>query len=161
VTVAFDGSSAARAALAAAAPLARAAGLSLRVVTVFAPDAAPPPWLPNPPGFVRLTDDAERSARAELASAAQAIPDAEPAFLIGDPAAELALESDFSDLLVVGSRGYGPIGAVLLGDVSGRLVQVAMCPVLIVPNGVARPLEGLFEGRDDLVARDTSGHHGP
>jgi nucleotide-binding universal stress UspA family protein len=145
VTVAFDGSSAARAALAAAAPLARAAGLSLRVVTVFEPDTAPPPWLPNPPGFVRLTDEAERSARAELEFAVEAVPGAEPAFLIGDAATELARESEVSDLLVVGSRGYGPVGAVLLGEVSGRLLEAAMCPVLIVPNGVARPLDGLFE----------------
>ena len=79
--------------------------------------------------------------------AVEAVPNAEPAFLIGDPATELARGVRVSDLLVVGSRGYGPVGAVLLGEVSGRLVEAAMCPVLIVPNGVARPLEGLFEDR--------------
>ena len=154
VTIAFDGSSAARAALTAAAPLARAAGLSLRVVTVFAPDTALPPWLHNPPGLVRLTDDAERSARAELERAVEAVPSAEAAFLIGDAATELARESDLSDLLVVGSRGYGPVPAVLLGEVSGRLLEAASCPVLIIPNGVTRPLEGLIEDRGDLLTRD-------
>ena len=33
--------------------------------------------------------------------------------------------------------------------------------MLIVPNGVARPLEGLFEEREELVTHDASGHHGP
>jgi nucleotide-binding universal stress UspA family protein len=102
-----------------------------------------------------------RSARAELELAVEAVPDADGAFLIGDPATELARETEISDLLVVGSRSYGPVGAVLLGEVSGRLVKAAMCPVLILPNGVAQPLEGLFAGRGDLVSHDASGHHGP
>ena len=64
------------------------------------------------------------------------LPDAEPAFLVGDPARELARESEVSDLLVIGSRSYGPSPAVLLGGVSGPLIETAACPVLIVPNGV-------------------------
>jgi nucleotide-binding universal stress UspA family protein len=37
-------------------------------------------------------------------------------------------------LLVCGSRGYGPVGRVLLGGVSGRLVRRALCPVMVVPR---------------------------
>jgi hypothetical protein len=44
---------------------------------------------------------------------------------------------------VIGSRGYGPAPAVLLGGVGGRLARTAECPLLIVPNGVARPLSKL------------------
>ena len=39
------------------------------------------------------------------------------------------------DLLVMGSRGFGPVGAVLLGSVSARVVESAPCPVMVVPRG--------------------------
>jgi nucleotide-binding universal stress UspA family protein len=35
------------------------------------------------------------------------------------------------DLLVVGSRGYGPVRRVLLGSTSGHVVRHAPCPVLV------------------------------
>jgi nucleotide-binding universal stress UspA family protein len=38
------------------------------------------------------------------------------------------------DLLVMGSRGYGPLGSVLLGSVSSDLVRQAPCPVLVIPR---------------------------
>ncbi len=41
---------------------------------------------------------------------------------------------DETDLLVCGSRGYGPVRSVLLGGVSGRVVQHARVPVAIVPR---------------------------
>ena len=39
--------------------------------------------------------------------------------------------------MVVGSRGYGPLKAVLLGGVSGQLIRSAACPVIVVPRGAA------------------------
>jgi nucleotide-binding universal stress UspA family protein len=39
------------------------------------------------------------------------------------------------DLLVCGSRGYGPVRRVLLGTVSSALVRQASVPVLVVPRG--------------------------
>ena len=35
----------------------------------------------------------------------------------------------------MGSRGYGPGLAVLLGGVSRRVTMTARCPVLVVPRG--------------------------
>ena len=68
----------------------------------------------------------------------------EPVVAVGAPEEVLAEESQTADLVVVGSRGYGPHRAVLLGSVSGRLVREAACPVIVVPRGIEAPLEELF-----------------
>ena len=58
---------------------------------------------------------------------------AETARLDGDPALGLIKAcEDGVDLLVVGSRGYGPLARVLVGSVSRKVVQNAPCPVLTV-----------------------------
>ncbi len=44
------------------------------------------------------------------------------------------LGPDETDLLVCGSRGYGPVARVLLGGVSGRVVRHARVPVAVVPR---------------------------
>ncbi len=45
------------------------------------------------------------------------------------------LGPDRGDLLVLGSRGYGPVLSVLLGGVSGRVVRSARLPVVMIPRG--------------------------
>ena len=59
---------------------------------------------------------------------------AERVELEGDPVLALAAASADLDLLVVGSRSYGPLGAVLLGAVTRRLIHLAGCPVMVVPR---------------------------
>ena len=55
--------------------------------------------------------------------------------LEGDVVERLAgLGPDDVDLLVCGSRGYGPPRRVLLGGVSSRLVRRAKVPVAVVPR---------------------------
>jgi nucleotide-binding universal stress UspA family protein len=55
--------------------------------------------------------------------------------LEGDVVDELAALDDREvDLLVCGSRGYGPVRRVLLGGVSSRLIRRAACPVVVVPR---------------------------
>jgi nucleotide-binding universal stress UspA family protein len=57
--------------------------------------------------------------------------------LHGDPATELAAISSDLDLLVCGSRGYGPVRSQLVGGVSWDLAQSARCPLLVVPRAPA------------------------
>ena len=54
----------------------------------------------------------------------------------GDAAEELALYSASLDLLVVGSRGYGPIGRLIHGSTSRKLTHMARCPLLVLPRSV-------------------------
>jgi nucleotide-binding universal stress UspA family protein len=49
----------------------------------------------------------------------------------GDPAAELLARTASLDLLVVGSRGYGPLRRVLLGSVSSELIRASECPMIV------------------------------
>jgi nucleotide-binding universal stress UspA family protein len=65
------------------------------------------------------------------------------AFVDEDPADVLTRVSENLDLLVCGSRGYGPARAVLLGGVSRRLAADAQCPVIVLPRGVRDALEAL------------------
>lgn len=50
----------------------------------------------------------------------------------GQAARELALWSASLDLLVVGSRGFGPIGRLVHGSTSRQLTRRARCPLLVI-----------------------------
>lgn len=61
--------------------------------------------------------------------------DVEASLVDGDARELLVRASADLDLLVVGSRGYGPLGAVLLGSASTALVRSAQSPLVVVPRG--------------------------
>ena len=71
----------------------------------------------------------------------------EPLLLHGDPAETLAEATSDLDLLVLGSRGYGPVKGTLLGSVSARVMAAASCPVLVVPRGAGRHSARRVAGR--------------
>lgn len=52
----------------------------------------------------------------------------------GDPAAVLAEEGVELDLLVLGSRAFGPLLGTVLGEVSHEVMRTAPCPVIVVPR---------------------------
>ena len=55
--------------------------------------------------------------------------------VVPGPAAEvIAEQAEGADLIVIGSRGYGPQHSVLVGGVSRKIVDNAPCPVLVVPR---------------------------
>jgi nucleotide-binding universal stress UspA family protein len=66
----------------------------------------------------------------------------------GDPAEQILAEAKAGgyDLLVVGSRGRGPVARLLLGSVSTELVENAPCPVLVAA-------EDMTERREPSSAR--------
>jgi hypothetical protein len=72
-------------------------------------------------------EDAIAKVDAELGAGAE--------FRIGDAVQTLTVASQQLDLLVLGSRGHGPLHAVMVGGVAGRLVRDAACPVIVVPRG--------------------------
>jgi nucleotide-binding universal stress UspA family protein len=147
IAVGYDGTPESEAALAAGVVLARSLGARLRVIEVLDVMWMGTPALMSGPGYVTQPDDLEERARRHVRDKVAELPGdiaAEPQVLVGSPEPELAQQSEHADLFVVGSRGYGPHRAVLLGSVSGRLARDAACPVIVVPRGVAAPLEELF-----------------
>jgi nucleotide-binding universal stress UspA family protein len=56
----------------------------------------------------------------------------EPHAAYGQPAEELALYSASVDLLIVGARGYGPVGRLIHGSTSQQLAHTARCPLLVL-----------------------------
>ena len=135
--------------------LARRLGARLRVVTVVPHREkmhleTDPPIAPvvdkrdvvDVEGEHRL--EAESQLRDVVAELEGDVP-VEAEAMVGDPAEVLRDFSKGLDLLVVGSRGYGPLRAVLLGSVSRRLMAEAHCPVIVVPRGVEAALEALLE----------------
>jgi nucleotide-binding universal stress UspA family protein len=125
-------------AVALAARLAGAVHAPLRVLTaVHLPPPAHPMFAALGIGYEDFCRGRRRDAE-HVARRAVAGLDVETEIVIedGDPAAWLAEASRDLDLLVVGSRRYGPLRRALLGGVSSRLVNRAACPVLIVPRGV-------------------------
>lgn len=92
----------------------------------------------TPPFFATMV---EREAEGErlLGEVAETtgIDSAEQRVVTGIPAERLAdlADDESAQLIVVGSRGRGPLRSALLGSVSTSLIGLARCPVLVVPPG--------------------------
>src|SRR5215211_7475714 len=69
--------------------------------------------------------------------------DVETDVSVQDAADFLIAASQNVDLLICGSRGYGPKRAVLLGGVSRRVATESSCPVIVLARGIDFGLEAL------------------
>jgi nucleotide-binding universal stress UspA family protein len=146
VAIGFVDSPEGHAALAVAHMLAGRANAKLRVIVALHPSSAlntPTSETTPPPRGMALEGRHRASVEATLAAALNALPagvDVEPEIHVDDPAEVLLRVSEHVDLLVCGSRGYGPLRSVLLGGVSRRLVDGAHSPVLVLPREAGHPL---------------------
>jgi nucleotide-binding universal stress UspA family protein len=163
IAVGYDGSHESRAALNAASEIARCVGAQLRVVRVF--DAAwdaTPALMATGHGYVAVHCRLETRAREDLEQLIAGLPDAtlaEAAFPPGRPARELVAQLEGVDLIVVGTRGHGPLRAALSGGVSRVVVRDAACPVIVVPRGARARLSELFAQPSVLDAARPVGAH--
>jgi nucleotide-binding universal stress UspA family protein len=135
IAVAYDATEGARTALEYAARLARSLSARLVLISVIDPFAG---------SRFETTEDDDRRYRSAVAAeadrAAEGLApelDVEVRTVTGVPgeAVAAACKEDV-DLLVAGSRGYGPLRAVLAGSVSRYLADHAPCPLIVVPRQV-------------------------
>jgi nucleotide-binding universal stress UspA family protein len=139
VAVGFDGSADSKHALEYARGLAAGLGAKLQVLAVQEPEVIF--------GYTGVAAAYDRGELAEsqkdfltkeVARAVDGSPgsvNAKGEVLSGNAAEALASRAEQGiDLLVMGSRGYGPVRKVLLGSVSARLARDAPCSLLVVPR---------------------------
>jgi nucleotide-binding universal stress UspA family protein len=133
IGVGYDGSVEAHAAVRLARDLAETAGARLRVIFVLEPPVPGGSPLGYDPDWVDDAQAARERVQGELDELLAELGDiAEGEVVVGAPVLELAYAGNELDLLVTGSRGYGPVRRVMLGGTSGRLVRQAPCPVLVL-----------------------------
>ena len=136
VGVGYDGTPEAKQALELARAVSEATGAVLELVCVVAPPVPVGPWAVE---VITMTDS-ERSEHERVeglaAEALRELGDLATVHVVeGRPDVELASRSSEFDLIVVGSRGYGPLKRLMLGSTSSKLVRSAACPVIVVPRG--------------------------
>lgn len=129
IGVGYDDTPESHRALSAARSLAASTGASVTVMWVVGPEdvrtRAPIPadW---PSATAALVDEAQRQL--------EAIDGMKGIAVAGGPREELTRFAEDLDLLIVGSRGYGPLGCLLHGSVSSYLERHVSSALLILPR---------------------------
>ena len=146
IAVAFDGSSESWSALETAIALVEAGRGSLTVATVAEVPAFTyvTPWSGMAAAPAREVEREHCKRLLELAHSR--IPDGlagDTRLLEGDPGEALARISGDYDLMLVGSRGWGPLRRTLLGSATRTLTDRSSCPVLVLPRGAGLDPLGL------------------
>ena len=134
ILIATDGSEAAGDALDVAIDIAKQTGAALQVLSVRPP--VPAGRAGAGPAMIEVEEPtgAEHVAEAAAARAREAGVDATAHTAHGDVVDSIADAATMfgADLLVVGSRGHGPLSGAVLGSVSHALVRRSPVPVTIV-----------------------------
>ena len=135
IGVGFDGRPEGRQALALAVGLARECDAEIKVVSVIGSPVSEadagayhPDWL----------EQARAAAEHDLETALRELDaDADTRVFAGTAVDALTDFSAHVDLLVVGSRGWGPVRRVIAGSTAAHLMREAHGPVLVLPRGAA------------------------
>ncbi|MBM7808240.1 nucleotide-binding universal stress UspA family protein [Geodermatophilus bullaregiensis] len=166
VVVGLDGSAGARTALAWALQEARLRGGVVRPVTVWPEDRPPhvhdagigPPSAADVEGDVRSRMGSE-AAEVAAAAGCEDVP-VHPEVRHGQPAQQLIDAAGTDGLLVVGSRGRGPVRGAVLGSVSQQCAQYASGPVVVVRDDDAAPRAVLWQEPASRVVVGVDGSAG-
>jgi nucleotide-binding universal stress UspA family protein len=155
IGVGYDGSPESRAALVSARDLAEApgAGSALIAAALAYSDLQATPWA-FAWGAGAALQELEEQMCGRVAEAAAELPAGIPhseRIEVGPAAAALLEASERLDLLVTGSRGYGPARRLLLGSVSGEVVRRAQCPVLVVPRPASAEMTSVPSTKENAV----------
>jgi nucleotide-binding universal stress UspA family protein len=133
LAVGYDGMAESQAALDEGAKLCLKFGGSMKVIGV----ATPVPAM-GAAAAAQAGAEAGPDFQTRLHEAVAALPPevrALPVLERGNPVDKLLEFSEVGiDLLVLGSRGFGPVMRLLIGSVSSRVIRGAPCPVMVVPR---------------------------
>jgi len=128
IAIGYDGSPESEAALSAARELSAASGAKIIAMESVAPQVYGPIGL----GATIVDNTEVLLEEAELRL--DALAGVERRAVRGIAGEELAILSGQVDLIVVGSRGYGPVRRIVLGSTSNYLERHARCSLLVVPR---------------------------
>ena len=147
IAVGYDGEPESQRALAAARDLAAGTGARIRALQVVT-------WedvrrhAPLPADW----PEASKTMVEQMQQQLRKLKGVEATAVYGGPREQLRQLGDNSDLLIVGSRGYGPLGSVLHGSVSSWLERQVACPLLVLPRDTSRDHERALEPGDTVGA---------
>ena len=133
VGVAYNDTPEAEAALAIARSLAAEHRATVRALTAVSLSSGAARWDPFGAGSGEMIDWLQYAAKDRLRS----LDGVEGRVAVGLPGDELTAFSDEVDLLVVGSRSYGPLRRLMFGSTSAHLARTARCPLLVLPRSAA------------------------
>lgn len=161
IVVGFDGSTWSDAALEWGIAQASLEGRPLTLLHAIAPTMVPNAGLYDGSeiAYGRFTDEMQTDERSILdAAVAQAHAldpglDVHPMLVISDARTAMLDLSESAAMIVVGSRGRGPVASLLLGSVSVTVSKHAACPVIVVrPHDEDHPRHGILVGVDGTKA---------
>ncbi|GGN50669.1 nucleotide-binding universal stress UspA family protein [Actinoplanes campanulatus] len=156
IAVAADGTDASRSAITWAAAEAQRRQQPLRIVHVL-------DWEWSAAGYGYTGEQFEtdrRRAEALADEASRYARDAEPGIavktdvIVGDPAAQLIIDSENAGLLVLGHRGHDGFTGLHLGSVSQRVAAHAHCSVAVIRENIRDDRLPVAAGIDDSLAAD-------
>lgn len=108
--------------------------------------------------FVRILDDARAAAQHLLDDAATHARDRKPGLVVhavlsvADPRNTLLELAEHAEMVVLGSRGRGPVASQLLGSVSVSVSKHARCPVVVLRREPSPSGRGILLGVDGTEA---------